>query len=115
MTTPSVNLVEAPREAHGHPILPCETQRCPIPFPMPSSALHEVDHFETVSRGENGGAIVGPADDLAIALDRHRPRVAPEPGQQVEHRRSRRKLPRLAVQDDLEESSARDRIHALDC
>src|SRR5688500_7032951 len=63
--------------------------------PRSSAALHDVDHFQPVAGFAPGGAVLGPAYDAAVALDRHGAGIATQSGHQVEDRRARRDLVRL--------------------
>jgi len=86
------------------PSSPCDNPGLPIALlRLWSASLHEVDHFQPISRAETGLTVTGARHQLAVTLDGDGPRVAAQSGDQIRHRRPPGDLVRLAVQDHLEQ------------
>ena len=63
-----------------------------------------MDHFQPVAGSEHGRAVAGPRGTMSPLRSTATVRGSrPRPATQVEHRRSRRHLVGLAVEDDIQE------------
>src|SRR5262249_38901627 len=61
-----------------------------------------------VAGGERSLGVAGARQDVAVQLDGDRPRIAAHCREEIGHRRPRRDLPRLAVDDDRDAARNHD-------
>jgi hypothetical protein len=66
-----------------------------------SSASHERDDFDAIAIGKTDFGVTLPRDKLEVDFDGHAPRVEPQAGKKIGHRRPGRHSARLSIVDDL--------------